>query len=245
MTASGYQPKRFALFILLVLVFLSLGRVFHLDQHAIQQHLRQFGLLPSALIFIALYVGLTLFVWIGPKDVLRVVGAVLYGPYWSSLIVWCGEMGNALVMFSLSRRLGRGYVQNKIRGRWQQMDETMARTGFFSIFFIRFFPVVPFRFSDLAFGLTRVSLKKYILICAVGSPLRIFVIQFFLAVGLDTVMNPFKLQAYLSRHPHIYVLVMVYTLGSLGLIAFLSRKAKSKNATYNKETSAWKNEAIR
>lgn len=219
------HSRRFVLFLLLAVLCLSLGIIFKVDPQIIQGQLQQFGYGPSVAIFLILYVGLTFLVWVGPKDILRIVGAALYGPYWSTLIVWFGEMGNAVVMFSLSRRLGREYVEQRLHGRWKDMDEAIARTSFWSIFFIRFFPVIPFRFSDLGFGLTRISLKKYLLICAVGSPLRIFIIQLFLSVGLKTVLQPALLADYLSAHPTLRLVVNLYLIGTFILIFVLKKRA--------------------
>ena len=214
--------------ILLVFLFLALSRFVHFDQQTFQTYLQGFSLFWAGLVFIVLYVGLTFLVWVGPKDVLRVVGALLFGPYISTLIVWVGEMGNACVMFSFSRHFGRGYVAERMPGNMRRLDEVIAEKSVWSIFFLKFFPVVPFRFLDLAFGLTRISLKKYLLISAVASPLRIFVIQFFIALGVDTVLNPAKLSAYLQEHPTIFSAVGLYLAGAFVMIAVFKKKSAAR-----------------
>ncbi|MFA5260038.1 MAG: VTT domain-containing protein, partial [Candidatus Omnitrophota bacterium] len=210
MPRTNTHQIRFLIFILLMACFLALSPFIHFDQQTVQDYLKGFPLFWSGLIFIFLYVGLTFFIWVGPKDVLRVVGAFLFGPYLSTVIVWVGEMGNLCVMFSLSRHFGRGYVAERMPGKMQRLDRVIAEKSFWGIFFLKFFPVIPFRFLDLAFGLTRISLKKYLLISAVASQLRIFVIQFFIALGMDTVLHPAKLSAYLEAHPSVFFPVFLY-----------------------------------
>ena len=222
------HQRRFLALILFVACFLALSRFVHFDQQTFQDYLQGFPLFWSGLIFILLYVGLTFFVWVGPKDVLRVVGAFLFGPYLSTLIVWVGEMGNACVMFSFSRHFGRGYVAERMPGKMQRLDQVIAEKSFWRIFFLKFFPIVPFRFSDLAFGLTRIPLKKYLLISAVASPLRIFVIQFFLALGMDTILNPAKLSVYLQDHPSIFSAIGIYLFGAFIMVTVLKKKSAVK-----------------
>ncbi len=216
---------RFILYLVLVFCFVILSRYFHFEQETFLNYLKGFPLLVSAVIFVLLYVGLTFLVWFGPKDVLRVVAAFLYGPYLSTVIVWFGEMGNACVMFSLSRHFGRDFIAAKLPHKMQQIDRAIAERSFWSIFFLRFFPIVPFRFQDLGFGLTRISLRRYLTIAAIGSPLRIFVIQFFIALGMDTILNPAKLSLYLQENPSIFAFVMVYVIGAFFMI-YLYRKSR-------------------
>ena len=216
---------RFLTLLLWVAVFLAIGRVFHFDPASLQSYLRGVPAIWSGLIFVFLYVGLTFLVWVGPKDVLRVAGAFVFGPYWSTAIIWAAELGNACVMFSMSRHFGREYVAERMPGRMRRLDEMMADRSFWKIFFLKFFPVVPFRFLDLAAGLTRIPLKRYLLISAVASPLRLFVIQFFIAIGVDTVLNPVRLSAYLQDNPVIFFAVGLYLAGAVIMVFVLGKKS--------------------
>jgi uncharacterized membrane protein YdjX (TVP38/TMEM64 family) len=224
MPRKNTQQIRFLIFLLLAAFFLALSPFIHFDQQAVQDYLKRFPVFWSALVFIFLYVGLTFFVWVGPKDVLRIAGAFLFGPYLSTVIVWFGEMGNACVMFSLSRHFGRGYVAERMPGQMERLDHIMSGKSSWGIFFAKFFPVIPFRFLDLACGLTRISLKKYLLISAVASPLRIFVIQFFVALGVDTILNPAKLSVYLEQHPAIFLAVASYVIGAFVMVVVFKKK---------------------
>ena len=130
----------------------------------------------------------------------------------------------------MSRRLGRGFVEQKLRGRLKQLDETIADTSFWSIFFLRFFIIIPFRFLDLFMGLTKISLRKYFFIALIGSPLRVFFLQYFLSLGMETIVDVNKFSAYMESHPFIAVAAIVYTAGAFVAIFVMKKMAARKRA---------------
>ena len=216
--------SRFVFFLILVVLFLGLSAVVPLDQEHIRAFLDRFPLGISGAVFIVLYVTLSFFIWIGPKDVFKILGAALYGPYVSFVLVMLAEMINLVALFSLSRLLGRDFVAARLPGKMQQLDRAVADTGFLSIFFLRFFPIVPFRFLDLGFGLTKISLKKYFIIAFLGSPLRIFLVQLFLALGWETVSRPTRFAEYLLAHPGIFWMSSIYVVGAIFSALILRKK---------------------
>jgi len=220
------QSFKFLAFVFLIVLFFFTGRFLQIDQNNYQQFLQSFPLIPSAVVFVVLYVVVTFFVWLGPKDIFRIAAAVIFGAGLSTLLVWIGEMINAAVLFTLSRKLGREFVESKLKGGWQRLDQTIATTSVWWIFLLKLTPIVPFRFLDLGFGLTKISLKKYWIISALASPLRIFILQFFLSLGVQTVIDPNQLSDYLLAHPLAMNLTCVYMIGSLVVVFFLQRKWK-------------------
>src|SRR5436189_110289 len=75
-------------------------------------------------------------------------------------------------------------------------------------------PLVPFRFMDLGFGLTKLPFTKYFLAVVLGSPLRIFWLQFILAgVGEALFKNPSALLDYLMAHQNVLFLSGIYFIG--------------------------------
>ena len=132
---------KFVLFLLLILLFLVIGKIFPIDQEWCRSFLTGYSLLWSGIIFIVLYVVITFFIWLGPKDIFRITAAVVYGAYWSTLFVYAAEMTNVIVLFSFSRKLGRGFVESRLKGGMQRLDEIIATTSFWSIFFLRLFSV--------------------------------------------------------------------------------------------------------
>jgi uncharacterized membrane protein YdjX (TVP38/TMEM64 family) len=114
---------KFLLFLSIFLVCWYLGRVFQFDVAYYQAILSRYPLALSGLIFVVLYVATTTFMWFGPKDVLRISSAILFGAYISTVFVWVGEMVNAVIMFHLSRVLGRDYVQQRLGVKPEKLDK--------------------------------------------------------------------------------------------------------------------------
>lgn len=223
--------RRFAAFLFLILVFFIISRWLHLEPAAVTAWLQAAPLLWSGLIFVGCYVGVTFFVWVGPKDILRVAAAAVYGPWISTAFVWAGEMGNLLTLFALSRRLGRGFVEEKLSRQMRRLDQMVSDERGLTVLFLRAFPIVPFRFLDLGFGLTRISLKKYFILSGVGSLPRIFFLQFYLSLGRELITDPQAMTAYLQTHPRIAAVSLVYALTALGMFAamLMSRRRTTQD----------------
>lgn len=218
---------KFSIFIIFILLFLCLGKFFSFDKDVTASFFAGFSPVLSGIIFIILYVGITFFVWLGPKDIFRIAAAIIYGAVWSTVLVFIGEMINVVILFHLSRKLGRGFVESKLKGGMKRMDQMVADSSFLAIFFMRFFPIIPFRFLDLGFGLTKISLKKYFLISFLASPLRIFILQLLLSLGTDILMDPERLSQYLTEHPRLFAFYFIYVAGSF-VLAFIFKKRRQR-----------------
>lgn len=214
---------------LLVIVLLSwLGRYFHLDRALIQEKLSRFPLIFSGIVFVIVYVVSSSVVWLGPKDVLRLAAVFVYGPYVSTVFVTVAELGNLPIMFLLSRRMGRPFVAERLKGGMKEVDQAIAETSFGMIFFLKLLLFIPLRFLDLGFGLTQISLLKYFFISLLATPLRIFVVQFFWSLGMETVMNPNKFSQYLLNHPQIMLGTGLYFVGSLVMVGVMKGRADAR-----------------
>ncbi len=150
-----------------------LGRFFHIDTIVIQGILQKFPIFYSSVLFILLYCVVTFFIWLS-KDIFRLIAALLFGTYLSTLLVWIAEVINAFILFNLSRGLGRSFVENSLQRQLGNLDKKLGKLNFFWLFMFRSAPLLPFRFLDISCGLTSISFKKYLLAVILGSPLRIF-----------------------------------------------------------------------
>jgi uncharacterized membrane protein YdjX (TVP38/TMEM64 family) len=83
------------------------------------------------------------------------------------------------------------------------------------------------RFLDLGFGLTKVTLRKYLMISIIATPLRIFFVQFFLSLGLETALDVRRLQAYLDMNPLVMQFIFGYLVVSIFFMILL-RKVHQK-----------------
>lgn len=219
-------------FMLLLSFFLLtwlLGRLFSLNIDTLRKPLTQIPIWLSATAYVALYVAVSFFLW-ASKDIFKVVGALCFGVYLSTLLVLIAELINASILFSMARRLGRDFVRRTLKGAGESLNGKIGRFGFWGIFSLRIIPLVPFRFLDILAGLTGLRLKDYLLAAALGSPLRIFWVQYILsAVGESVFKNPKILSVYLLENPFILGLSFVYLIAAVILAMVLSRKKDRTN----------------
>lgn len=113
--------------------------------------------------FIILYVIVT--VAFIPASIVTLGAGVVFGVVQGSLYVFIGAMLGAAAAFLIGRYVARDWVSSKIAGndRFKAIDEAIANEGRKIIFLIRLSPAFPFNLLNYALGLTKVSLKDYVL----------------------------------------------------------------------------------
>ncbi|MCD4779897.1 MAG: VTT domain-containing protein [Candidatus Omnitrophica bacterium] len=213
-----------------------MSRFFYLDTKFYSDLLTRFPIWLSGLIFIVLYVVLTFFIWFGPKDVLRIASALLFGAYVSTILLWAGEMINTIVLFHLSRRLGREYIVQKFHLKKKQMDkidQAKSHRSFIGALALKSNVLFPMRFLDLGFGLTDISFRKYFYASLVALPLRILLFQYILELLGGSYINLFTdinaVMQFYFRHPYIFLYTGLYFffLGVLTLLALINKSRKT------------------
>ncbi len=207
--------EHFLLFVILILACWSLGHVLHIDLVEVRRALAEYPLWASGFLFILIYVGLTTVLWVGTIDFFRISGALLFGPYWSTLFVTIAEIANASILFLLSKKLGRDFVEEKFHLKKDDKKYSPDNAGFWTAFILRINPLVPFRFMDVGFGLTKLSFRKYFYAVVLGSPLRIFWLQFVIAaLGEAVLKNPGLMVEYLQNNK-MAMAVSVFYIGGV------------------------------
>ncbi len=100
-----------------------------------------------------------------PGSLLTLGGGALYGVIWGSVYVVIAASLGATVAFLIGRYFARNWVIHKIQGypKFQAIDQAVAREGLKIVLLTRLSPVFPFNLLNYAFGVTRVSLKDYII----------------------------------------------------------------------------------
>ena len=228
---ANNKVLKFILFLIVLAVCWYLGRVFDVDVAYYQGILARYPLALSGLIFVVLYVVTTTFIWFGPKDVLRISSAILFGAYVSTVFVWVGEMINSAIMFYLSRVLGREYVQQRFRVKAGELDKMKDDSSFLGVAAWRINPLIPFRLMDLGYGLTRISFKKYFCAIVIISFFRILWLQFILAgIGtslfqdISAMLDYFLANPVVVRYSGIYFLVVI----ALTIMAVAARALRKR-----------------
>jgi uncharacterized membrane protein YdjX (TVP38/TMEM64 family) len=98
-----------------------------------------------------------------PSWVLSVAGGLAFGPVWGTLLTLIGATIGATLAFFVARYLGRDFVARLLKGRFKMLDDKLAARGFQVIFFLRLIPLVPFDVLDYIGGLSKISVRDYVL----------------------------------------------------------------------------------
>ena len=98
-----------------------------------------------------------------PGTAISLAGGALFGPVWGALYTLTGATGGATLAFLVSRYVAADWVESKAGGRLGRIKAGVEREGWMFLAFTRLVPLFPFNLLNYAFGLTRISLRTYIL----------------------------------------------------------------------------------
>ncbi len=120
------------------------------------------------LVFFGLYVGACVFML--PGLILTMGAGAVFGVVNGLLLVSLSSTIGATAAFLVGRYLAREMVARRVAGNatFSAMDEAVASEGWKIVGLTRLSPVFPFNLLNYAFGLTRVSLRDYILASWIG-----------------------------------------------------------------------------
>ncbi len=219
------QKIELLIFGIIILLAFYFGRHWHINTEFIQGFLRKFPLIYSAPLYIALYVIITFFIFFS-KDVFWIIGAALFGVVGSAVFICIAETINAVILFFLARNLGRSYVEKSLSPKHKNLDEKLGGVSFFWLLIFRAAPLVPYRFMDLAAGFTSIRLRKYLTAVILGSPVKMFWIQYIIAgVGKNVLSNPQVLVEYFLKNKFLMLFGLVYVIMII-MVVFKIRNKK-------------------
>jgi uncharacterized membrane protein YdjX (TVP38/TMEM64 family) len=95
--------------------------------------------------------------------IITVAGGLAFGAVWGTVLTVVGATVGATLAFIVSRFLGREFVARVLKGKFKSLDDQAAAHGFQVIFFLRLIPLVPFNVLDYVAGISKISLRDYIL----------------------------------------------------------------------------------
>lgn len=119
-------------------------------------------------LFVLIYVVAT--VLFLPGSALTLGAGALFGVGWGSVFVSAGSVLGATAAFLVGRYFARDWVAKKIAGNaaFAAIDRAVAAEGWKIVGLTRLSPAFPFSLLNYAFGLTRVSLRDYVLASWIG-----------------------------------------------------------------------------
>lgn len=136
-------------------------------QQANLSHYIEQNLLYSALIYFVVYVVVTAFSIPGAA-VVTLLGAALFGFWFSLALVSFASTIGATLAFLSSRYLLRNWVQQRFSDKLNSINAGVKKDGAFYLFTLRLIPIFPFFLINLLMGLTPISTVRYYLVSQLG-----------------------------------------------------------------------------
>lgn len=119
-------------------------------------------------VYAALYIVACIFFI--PGSLLTLGAGAIYGVVTGSILVSISSTLGATAAFLVGRYFARDWIAKKIEGnkRFTTIDNAVAAEGWRIVGLTRLSPIFSFNLLNYAYGLTRVSLKEYVLASWIG-----------------------------------------------------------------------------
>ncbi|MBI3615634.1 MAG: TVP38/TMEM64 family protein [Candidatus Omnitrophica bacterium] len=136
------------------------------NPEALRTWIAQFGA-AGPLIYVALYAANTVTL-LPPIGILSLTAGLAFGPAVGFAAIMTGATIGTSATFFISHRLGRGFVEHRLKGRFKSLDEALGSKGFATVLFFRIVPIVPYEALNYASGLSRIRFRNYALATFLG-----------------------------------------------------------------------------
>lgn len=135
---------------------------------------RQSGAL-GYVIYVALFILAT--VCLLPGSVLVLVGGIVFGPWFGTLLSLVAATAASALSFLLARWLGRALLLKYVghTATFQAIERGIARSGIDFLILTRLIPLFPYNIQNYAYGLTAIPFWPYTLISALTTLPGIFI----------------------------------------------------------------------
>lgn len=186
-----------------------------------QEFIASFGYL-APIIYMLMFAILPIFFF--PVPILAVAGGVVFGFVWGSIYTFIGACINCYIMFIMSRKFGREYVKNLLKRKLSEKqharifgvsdDKLMV-----SLVILRLIPLVPYNLINYGFGLTNISVSKYMIASVLGIIPGTIVFLNFGASATNIWSFEFLFSSFL---------VVLLTVGSIKISKIIEKKEQQK-----------------
>ena len=183
------------------------------------EFIQSFGVL-APIIYVLMFALLPVFFF--PVPILAVAGGVAFGFVEGSLLTFLGASINCYIMFVISRRFGRDWVRNYLARKMnpKQHERIFGVSDdklMISLVILRLIPLVPYNMINYGYGLTNISLIKYMI------PGTIVFLNF----GA-TATNIYSKEFLIAS-----ALVILLTVGSIYLSKLVEKREQQKKSENN------------
>ncbi|OGX39195.1 MAG: hypothetical protein A3C53_04395 [Omnitrophica WOR_2 bacterium RIFCSPHIGHO2_02_FULL_68_15] len=129
------------------------------NPEAIRGWIGSFGTL-GPVVYVLLYAVNTVTL-LPPIGILSLTAGLAFGPLVGCVAIMAGATLGTSATFVISRRLGRGFVERRLKGRFKSLDDRLERRGFQTVFFFRMVPLVHYEPLNYLSGLSPISFREY------------------------------------------------------------------------------------
>jgi uncharacterized membrane protein YdjX (TVP38/TMEM64 family) len=100
-----------------------------------------------------------------PGSLLTMASGAIFGLAKGTLVVFLGAALGTTAAFLIARYAARSRIEAKLadRPRFAAIDEAVAKSGLKIVFLLRLSPAFPYNLLNYALGLTKVTLRDYLL----------------------------------------------------------------------------------
>ncbi|HIF9211287.1 dihydrolipoyl dehydrogenase [Photobacterium damselae] len=152
-------------------LYFDLSQYFTLEQAKAQQLALQDTIhthpVWASMVFFFAYVAVTALSLPGAA-IMTLLGAALFGFWWSLILVSFASTIGATLAFLFSRFILRDWVQTKFGSRLSAINEGIKKQGSFYLLSLRLIPVFPFFLINLLMGLTPIRAKQFFFVSQLG-----------------------------------------------------------------------------
>jgi uncharacterized membrane protein YdjX (TVP38/TMEM64 family) len=103
-----------------------------------------------------------------PITPLTLAAGVIFGSILGAALSWAGAVAGAAGGYLLARRLGAGAVRALVGKRAYRLEALSASTSFLRLLRLQLIPVIPLSALNIACGIARVPIGRYLAAAAVG-----------------------------------------------------------------------------
>lgn len=136
------------------------------SSEGLRMWISQFGV-AAPFVYVALYAVNTISL-IPPIGILSLAAGLAFGPIVGFAAIMAGATIGTSATFFIGRRLGRAFVEKRLRGRFKSLDESLEKKGLATVLFFRIVPVVPYEVLNYASGLSKIRFRDYALATFAG-----------------------------------------------------------------------------
>ncbi len=170
MFGQKLQKWGFGIFIFLIVIsitlYLTLGD--NVSTETLRQSIKDFGVW-APFLFLILYAAGTIFF---PSTPFMIIAGILFGFWYGLLYTVIGGFVSSILVFEIGRKLGKTWVESALKNRYlgilKKYNERLEAGAVWDLIFFRISPIMPFNILNVLMGVSRISVKDYIIGTVLG-----------------------------------------------------------------------------